>query len=169
MMGIAPDSEYRYRAGIIHVLGEAAEDGHCFLPYVQLTEKVVERLAIAEHQPSPGVITQLLFQMAMDEQLTMQGHRQHQFICYQLPFFNSEQNLAKWLHQLLSRPMAVDKQRVQAWIDRFTAALGMGIITAAKTSGRDGSKRTGIDSHRRSWDGQDVHDADDCGAMESNG
>lgn len=126
-LGIAPDSEYRYRAGIIHVLGEAAEDGHCFLPYVQLTEKVVERLTIADHQPTPGVVTQLIFQMAMDEELTVQGHRQHQFICYQLPFFNSEQNLAKRLHQLLSRPVVVDKSRVQAWIDKFTQATGMGL------------------------------------------
>ncbi len=31
-LGIAPGSEYRYRASIVHVLGEAAEDGHCFLP-----------------------------------------------------------------------------------------------------------------------------------------
>ena len=32
-LGVPPGSEFRYRAGIIHVLGEAAEDGgHCFLP-----------------------------------------------------------------------------------------------------------------------------------------
>lgn len=130
-LGIAPDSEYRYRAGIIHVLGEAAEDGHCFLPYMELTQKVVERLTIADHQPSPVVVNGLIFQM-MDEQLVIQGHRQHQFICYQLPFFNSEQNLAKRVHQLLSRPIAVDKPRVQAWIDKFTAALGMGLSSGQR-------------------------------------
>ncbi len=124
-LGIAPDSEYRYRAGIIHVLGEAAEDGHCFLPYMELTEKVVERLTIADHQPSPQVLTELIFQMAMDEELVMQGHRQHKFVCYQLPFFASEQNLAKRLHQLLSRPVVVDKERVLGWIDRYTKATGM--------------------------------------------
>ena len=124
-LGIAPDSEYRYRVEIIHVLGEAAEDGHCFLPYIELTEKVVERLTIADHQPSPQVLTELIYVMAMDEELVMQGHRQHQFICYQLPFFSSEQNLAKRLHQLLSRPVVVDKERVLGWIDKFTKATGM--------------------------------------------
>ncbi|PSB28515.1 SF1B family DNA helicase RecD2 [Chlorogloea sp. CCALA 695] len=124
-LGIAPDSEYRYRAGIIHVLGEAAEDGHCFLPYMELTEKVVERLTIADHQPLPQVITKLIFQMAMDEELVMQGHRHHQFVCYQKPFFTSEQNLAKGLHQLLSRPVVVDKERVIGWIDKFTKVTGM--------------------------------------------
>ena len=61
-LGIAPGAEYRYRAGIVHVLGEAAEDGHCFLPYGELVEKVVERLALADHQPSPTVLKNLIFQ-----------------------------------------------------------------------------------------------------------
>jgi exodeoxyribonuclease V alpha subunit len=124
-LGIAPGSEYRYRAGIIHVLGEAAEDGHCFLPYPELIEKVVERLALADHQPSPIVVKDLIFQMGMDEEIVIQGHRQHQFICYQNPFYQSEQHLAKRLQQLLSRPITVDLLRVSAWIDKFTKAVGM--------------------------------------------
>ncbi len=124
-LGIAPGSEYRYRAGIIHVLGEAAEDGHCFLPYPELIEKVVERLALADHQPSPTVVRDLIFQMGMDEEIVIQGHRQHQFICYQLPFYQSEQHLAKRLQQLLSRPIAVDLPRVQTWIDKFTTVVGL--------------------------------------------
>lgn len=55
----------------------------------------------------------------------IQGHRQHQFICYQNPFYQSEQHLAKRLQQLLSRPIAVDLLRVSAWIDKFTAAVGL--------------------------------------------
>jgi len=125
-LGIAPGSEFRYRAGIIHVLGEAAEDGHCFLPYSELVSKVVERLALADHQPSPTVVRELIFQMGMDEEIVIQGHRQHQFICYQNPFYQSEQHLAKRLQQLLSRPITVDVRRVQAWIDKF-AAVGMQI------------------------------------------
>ena len=31
-LGVFPASPFRYRAGITHVLGEAAENGHCFLP-----------------------------------------------------------------------------------------------------------------------------------------
>ncbi len=124
-LGIAPGSEYRYRAGIIHVLGEAAEDGHCFLPYAELTEKVIERLALADHQPSPSVVRDLVFQMGVDEEIVLQEHRQHRYICYQLPFYQSEQHLAKRLQQLLSRPITVDLLRVQAWINRFTAAVGM--------------------------------------------
>ncbi|WP_250121656.1 ATP-dependent RecD-like DNA helicase [Chroococcidiopsis sp. CCMEE 29] len=124
-LGIAPDSEYRYRAGIVHILGEAAEDGHCFLPQVELIEQVVKRLSIKDHQPNQGAIAQLLVQMGMEEQLVMQGHHQHQFIYYQPSFYYSEQNIAARLHQLLAHPVTVDLPRVRNWIERFTQAKGI--------------------------------------------
>ncbi|MDZ4876964.1 MAG: ATP-dependent RecD-like DNA helicase [Chroococcidiopsis cubana SAG 39.79] len=124
-LGIAPDSEYRYRAGIVHVLGEAAEDGHCFLPQAELVEQVVKRLSIKDHQPNSRAIAQLLVQMGMEEQLIMQGHREHEFIYYQPSFYYSEQNLASQLHHLLARPVAVDLPRVLNWIERFTQAKGI--------------------------------------------
>lgn len=120
-LGVSPDSEFRYRAGIIHVLGAAAENGHCFLPKAELVEQVVQRLALPEHQPSPVVIADVIRQMSVDEQLVTQAHREHEFICYQPTFFQSEQNLAARLQQLLIRPVTVDIPRVRAWIDRFTA------------------------------------------------
>jgi len=124
-LGIAPGSEYRYRAGIIHVLSEAAEDGHCFLPQAELVERVVQRLSLQDHQPSPQLVGELIFQMGMTQELVMQGHREHSFVCYQNAFYHSEQNLAARLHQLLSRPLTVDLPRVRAWMERFTAAVGM--------------------------------------------
>ena len=124
-MGVAPDSEFRYRAGIIHVLGEAAEDGHCFLPHTELVERVAQRLSLPDHQPSPPVVAELLFQMGMEEQIVLQGHREYQYVCYQPSFFHSEQKLAERLNQLLSRPVHVDSSRVSSWISKFIAATGM--------------------------------------------
>jgi exodeoxyribonuclease V alpha subunit len=37
-LGFQPNSEFRYRSGILHVLTEAADDGHCFLPQLELVE-----------------------------------------------------------------------------------------------------------------------------------
>ena len=124
-MGVAPDSEFRYRAGMIHVLGEAADEGHCFLPYAELVERVVQRLSLPDHQPSPRVVAELLFQMGMEEQIMLQGNREYQYACYQPAFFHSEQKLAERLTQLNSRPLNVDSDRVSAWIDRYTTATGM--------------------------------------------
>ncbi len=35
-LGVPSDSEFRYRAGLTHVLSTAAEDGHCYLPQSEL-------------------------------------------------------------------------------------------------------------------------------------
>ncbi len=120
-IGIAPDSEFRYRAGIVHVLGEAAEEGHCFLPQTELVTQVCERLKVADHSPEPSKVTELVFQMGMEEQLVMQGD-QGQFICYKPAFYHTEQNLAQQLQRLLSSPVTVDTERVRNWIDRFAQA-----------------------------------------------
>lgn len=128
-LGIAPGSEYRYRAGIIHVLGEAASDGHCFLPQAELIEQTVQRLSLPDHQPNSQTLAQIMFQMGLEEQLVMQGHREHEFIYYQSAFYYSEIAISSKLYQLQSRPLAVDLPRVQAWIEKYTAATGMQLST----------------------------------------
>jgi exodeoxyribonuclease V alpha subunit len=127
-LGIHPNSEYRYRSGILHVLGEASEDGHCFLPQPELVEKVVTRLALPDHQIEPADILSLTTDMSLDEELIMQGGTgdwQGQFVCYAPPFFNSEQGLANRVRRLLGQPIAVDLDRVDRWIDRFTEKTGL--------------------------------------------
>lgn len=121
-LGIAPNSEFRYRAGIVHTLGEAAEDGHCFLPHAELVLQTKERLKLADYQPDEQTIATLIFQMGMEDQLTVQGNRQHQFICYQKPFYIAEENLAKQLQSLLLHPLEVDGNRVSNWLDRYAQA-----------------------------------------------
>lgn len=127
-LGISPGSEYRYRSGILHVLQEAADDGHCFLPQTELVERTVKRLALGDHQPDPDELTALTTQMALDGELVMQGgsdDQQGEFICYNPPFYGAEFKLAERLALLLSEPVAVDLPRVQRWIDRFTEKTGL--------------------------------------------
>ncbi|WNZ23433.1 ATP-dependent RecD-like DNA helicase [Leptolyngbya sp. NK1-12] len=129
-LGISPGSEYRYRSGILHVLQEAAEDGHCFLPQTELVEQTVKRLALGDHQPDPAELTALTTQMALDGELVMQGgsgDQQGEFICYHPPFYGAEFKLAERLALLLSEPLSVDLPRVQRWIDRFTEKTGLSL------------------------------------------
>ena len=60
-LGVPTDSEFRYCAGIIHALTEAAEDGHCYLPQPELIEKVIKLLATDDHQPAPEAIANYLW------------------------------------------------------------------------------------------------------------
>jgi exodeoxyribonuclease V alpha subunit len=127
-LGIAPDSEFRYRSGILHVLGEAAETGHCFLPQSELVDQVVKRLTLTDHQPDPEVILALTTQMALEEELVMEGgsgELHGQFICYKPVFYHTEKTLAEQIHRLLRRKVIVDLPRVRSWIDRFTQKVGI--------------------------------------------
>lgn len=123
-LGIDPNSEYRYRSGILHVLNHAAEEGHCFLPQPELVNRTVERLALPEHRIEPRDIEELTIAMSLDEELILQGGSGEltgQFICYSPPFYRAEQAVSDRLQTLLSRPLIVDSVRVQRWIDRFVA------------------------------------------------
>ncbi|HEY9641970.1 MAG TPA: ATP-dependent RecD-like DNA helicase [Coleofasciculaceae cyanobacterium] len=125
-VGIDPGSEFRYRSGILHVLSEAAEEGHCFLPQPELVERTVKRLAIADHQPAPDIVLALTFEMAKGGELVLQaGQPEEQVICYSPPFYGAEYKLAERLLYLLSEPVTVDLERVQRWIDRFVEKIGL--------------------------------------------
>jgi exodeoxyribonuclease V alpha subunit len=126
-LGIAPGSEFRYRSGILHVLGEASEEGHCFLPEAELTQRVVKRLEIADHRPNSEQVTGLTQQMVVDGELVKteeQIAELEQFGYYAPPFFGAEQKLAERLQQLLQQPLEVDLPRVQRWINRFIEKTG---------------------------------------------
>ncbi|HEY9884684.1 MAG TPA: AAA family ATPase, partial [Thermosynechococcaceae cyanobacterium] len=126
-LGIAPGSEFRYRAGTLHVLSEAAEEGHCFLPGDELVDRVVKRLEIADHRPNPEQVSSLSQQMVVDGELVKTEAPivgLEQFGYYAPPFFGAEQKLTDRVHQLLQQPLEVDAARVQRWLDRFVETTG---------------------------------------------
>jgi exodeoxyribonuclease V alpha subunit len=135
-LGIDPGSEYRYRSGVLQVLREAADDGHCFLPQPELVQRTVKRLTLGEHQPDFDRLTTLTTQMALDGELVIQTQTNaqtepdsHEFLCYDPPFYGAEFKLSERLALLLSEPLSVDLPRVQRWIDRFTETTGLQLST----------------------------------------
>jgi exodeoxyribonuclease V alpha subunit len=52
-LGIEPSSDFRYQAGILHVLSLASEAGHCFLPMHTLVEHTTKRLALPNAPVDP--------------------------------------------------------------------------------------------------------------------
>jgi len=128
-LGIAPDSDFRYQAGTLHVLQQAAEDGHCFLPERELVERVVKQLALPDYPVDPARILELIVQMAEAKQLIAQpgyGDLADQRICYAPAFYYTEQALATRLSAFAKAPVAVDLlPRGQRWIDLYTEKRGI--------------------------------------------
>jgi exodeoxyribonuclease V alpha subunit len=121
-IGIAPDSEFRYRAGIIHCLSEAAEDGHCYLPQSELIESVIKLLATESHQPTEEAVAIIIKDMALTDDLIRERDEEKTLLCYKPTYFHTEQNLAQLIRQRLENPVGTDIERVRDWIDRFTAS-----------------------------------------------
>jgi exodeoxyribonuclease V alpha subunit len=120
-IGIEISSEFRSTAGIFHGLGEAAEEGHCYLPQTELIERTIKLLTLEEYKPEAEEIEKLIFSLTGEDLLVMHGDSQGQFICYKPTYFHTEQNLAERIFQLLKRPVQIDMDRVNNWINRYTA------------------------------------------------
>jgi len=122
-LGIAPDSDFRYQAGILHVLNLASEEGHCFLPVPTLVEEATKRLALPDAPVDPTRIEALVASMAQGQQLIVEqgyGDLADQQICYAPAFYHTEVALSKRLARFVHRPVEVDLLRVGRWIDAFT-------------------------------------------------
>lgn len=124
-LGVSPDSEFRYRAGLIHVLSEAAEEGHCYLPQPKIVESALEQLKTESHEPSPEAIAHIIDQMRESKELIVESSTNEIPLCYKPVFFHTEQNLAQLLHQHLKHSVTVDLPRVRNWIERFTISRSL--------------------------------------------
>ncbi len=119
-VGVSPWSKFRYRAGVIHVLSKASEDGHCYLPESQLLPLTKELLTTEEHEAEDEGVLGILSEMVREEQLIKE--LDEELLYYKPSFFYSEQHLAKLLQQKLTTSFEVEPERVRSWINRFTAS-----------------------------------------------
>lgn len=119
-LGVPPDSEYRYNAGITHVLGEAAEDGHCYLPQSELIDCAIALLKFESHQPLVEAIVKIIEEMVSKQELIRESDSNNNLLCYKPSFFRTEENLAQRLQISLSQEINPDIPRVRLWIQRFT-------------------------------------------------
>jgi len=118
-LGVAPDSQFRYCAGLVHALSEAAEDGHCYLPQPELIESVIKLLTTESHQPTEQAITQTITDMALKDELIREKDGDT-LLCYKPTYYHTEKNLAELIHERLNKPVTTDIPRVRAWTERFT-------------------------------------------------
>ncbi|MDJ0593669.1 MAG: ATP-dependent RecD-like DNA helicase [Pleurocapsa sp. MO_226.B13] len=119
-VGVSPDSQFRYRAGVLHVLDKASEDGHCYLPESQIIPYTKELLTTEEHQAEENAIALILSEMVTEAQLVRE--LDNEILYYKPSFYHSERHLAKLLQQKLETKHDVDGDRVKSWINRFTTA-----------------------------------------------
>ncbi len=112
-MGIPPDSIIRARAGILHALAAAMDDGHCALPRGMVVEKAVALLETAT-----DVVEEALERLlAAGEAVADRG------LVYLAALRAAEAGIAAALSELAARPAtypAIDIEKAVAWVQEKT-------------------------------------------------
>ncbi len=126
-VGVSPWSKYRYKSGLLHVLSQAAEDGHCFLPQPELMKLAAELLTTEGHEADLEAVCTIIEEMGKQQELVIEPGEDGMPLCYKPAFFITEQNLAQLLRQQLARKIEVDLPRVRSWIEKFTQSRGIAL------------------------------------------
>lgn len=92
--GIAVDSDYRIRCGLLHTLLQTTYEGHCYYPKEQLLEKTSELLGT-----SLGAMENQLLNLAMDKKITLKTIAGENRV-YAERYYQIEQQCAYQLLQL---------------------------------------------------------------------
>lgn len=93
-IGIAVDSDYRIRSGIIYALLQAVADGHIYLPEEELLRRAQAVLEIEMDDMS-----QYLMDLSMDKKIIVKNVETDKHI-YPAQYYYMELNVAKLLHDL---------------------------------------------------------------------
>ena len=114
-MGIAPEAEERVRAGILHLLKAAADDGHCCLPVIVLVEQAVTLL-----QAQQDRVTEVLSKMTGCGDLIAETI-ESDAVVFSPALHHAETQVAKRLQDLASRPAEhpdIDIERAVDWAEK---------------------------------------------------
>ena len=93
-MGFDRESYYRCKSGLLYVLNECSNDGHCFMPREELTQKTAQMLEIEATK----------LHMTIDDMLLREQSliREPPDRLYLPPLYHSESGTAKRIHALMA-------------------------------------------------------------------
>ena len=116
--GIAHDSPERVQAAILHLLQEAAGDGHTFFPFDELGGKALEMLGIED----PLMVRQAVVALCREEpqpHLVAEKLPEGDKAVYLKNLHRAEVNVAEYLKSLLSTGKTIRPINAQAQTEKF--------------------------------------------------
>jgi exodeoxyribonuclease V alpha subunit len=133
-LGIAPDSQYRYRSAILHSLREAGREGHCFLPHPAIVERTIRLLSRPGYSAKSDLVEQQLIWLVNAQELFVEESRKYPgLLGYYLPaFYRAETAIAARLQLLLNQPLEVDDDAVECWMQDYCASSDLSLSDEQK-------------------------------------
>lgn len=115
-MGLPKDAPQRVEAAHLHLLGEAAERGHCFLPRAALLEEAVALLGV-----EPGRVEAGLATLAAAGEAIVEPLPEGTAAVYLPTLYTAEREIAERVAALAATPappLALDVERALAWLEQ---------------------------------------------------
>ncbi|MFY9279053.1 MAG: ATP-dependent RecD-like DNA helicase [Caldicoprobacterales bacterium] len=108
-LGFDPNSMERCRAGILYILNQLSNEGHCFANYSQLIDETVKALNLER-----DMIDKCINIMVEDGSLIREDDA-----IYLPPFYHSEVGVARRIREIISTPTPWKAKEVDNIIDRI--------------------------------------------------
>ncbi|MCA9711542.1 MAG: ATP-dependent RecD-like DNA helicase, partial [Myxococcales bacterium] len=101
-LGLAPDSDERLDAGLLHVLEQAQADGHCAVPIEGLVSRAVRALGVEE-----GLVRAAGERLVGTAELVLEEGRDGVALCFPASMVRAERDVAEQLARLARWPREV--------------------------------------------------------------
>jgi exodeoxyribonuclease V alpha subunit len=119
-IGIRGDFPLRVQAGVLHVLGEMAERGHCYADLASLKRNAAALLSV-EEDPVEAAVSKL----GARGELVLQESADGAAHVYLEELYQAERRVAAAFHRLLSTPSFVQSEKINSpWHRSGAAARG---------------------------------------------
>jgi exodeoxyribonuclease V alpha subunit len=119
-LGLPPDSPQRARAGLLHVLEEASDRGHVFLPRARLLEDAGALLGLGAETLTPALGQLAAEGLAVVEEAVVEGDGPPDAAVFLRALHAAESGLAEALAAIARRPgkpLKIDVGRAVAWFE----------------------------------------------------
>jgi exodeoxyribonuclease V alpha subunit len=124
-IGIRGDFPLRVQAGVLHVLGELAERGHCYIDLASLKRNAAALLRV-EEDPVDAAVGKL----AAKGSLVLQEAGDAAVIqVYLAELYHAERRVASAFHSLLSTPSRVQSEKISGLWNRSAARGAIDLIS----------------------------------------
>lgn len=115
-MGFDKEGYPRCRSGLLFVLNEFANDGHCYMPRYELQEKAAAMLEIEEPK-----LSMTIDHMLKEDEL----HCEKPDMIYLMPFYFSERGVSQRLHAISKAPAPAFDMDLEACVAQAQNASGI--------------------------------------------
>ena len=132
-LGIAKDARERISAGLLYVIRQSEDQGHCYLFTEQILESLSHLLDIQQESISDQIV-EILQDLNRQGSIVSETH-QNTSIHYLFDLALAESAMSQKVSKLLGTELSVDENRIDSWLDRYAKLANQPFVKQAAICG----------------------------------